>query len=117
MEILDLASDYGLEHIGLTNLGSVSWNLSTSALYENAIRTSEAQIAHLGPLIVRMGQHTGRAAKDKYIVDEPSSRDDIWWGPVNVKYPRERFTHLHDRMCSYLRGKNVFVQYRYVGAD
>jgi len=117
MEILDLTSDHGLDHIGLKNLGNIRWNLSTPALYEHAIRTSEAQIAHLGPLIVRMGQHTGRAAKDKYIVDEPSSTKDIWWGPVNVRYPAERFSALHDRMASYLRGKNVFVQDCYVGAD
>jgi ATP-dependent phosphoenolpyruvate carboxykinase len=34
-----------------------------------------------------MGQHTGRAAKDKYIVEEPETRDDIWWNLVNVSYP------------------------------
>ena len=117
MEMSDLTCDYGLEHIGLTNLGSVYWNRSTPALYESAIRQSEAQIAHLGPLVVRMGQHTGRAAKDKYVVDEPGSTNDIWWGKINVKFPEKHFDHLHRRMCSYLRGKKVFVQDCYAGAD
>ena len=117
MEMSDLSCDFGLEHIGLTNLGSVYWNRSTPALYESAIRQSEAQISHLGPLVVRMGQHTGRAAKDKYVVDEPSSSKNIWWGKINVKYSQEYFDNLQARMCSYLRGKKVFVQDCYAGAD
>ena len=117
MEMSDLTCDYGLEHAGLTRLGSVYWNRSTPALYENAIRQAEAQIAHLGPLVVRMGQHTGRAAKDKYVVDEPENSGNIWWGKINVKYAPDRFNSLHSRMCAYLRGKKVFVQDCHAGAD
>jgi len=29
------------------------------------------------------GQKTGRSPLDKRIVKEPSSEEDIWWGPVN----------------------------------
>ena len=64
-----------------------------------------------------MGQHTGRAAKDKYVVEDPATSDDIWWGKVNVKYPVERFEHLHKKMCSYLRGKKVWVQDCHAGAN
>jgi len=117
MEMSDLACDYGLEYLGLTNLGNVYWNLSTPALYEHAVHRYEAQISHLGPLVVRMGQHTGRAAKDKYVVDEPVSSGDIWWGKINVKYPRDRFDTLQRRMCAYLRGKDAYVQDCYAGAD
>ena len=78
MEFKERVPDYGLEYLGLHSLNEVHWNLSTPGLYEHAIRRYEGQIAHLGPLVVSMGQHTGRAAKDKYIVDEPAPRDDIW---------------------------------------
>jgi len=117
MEILDLKPEYGLEYLGLHHLANVHWNLSTPALYEHAIKRYEGQIAHLGPLVVSMGQHTGRAAKDKYIVDEPKTTNDIWWGKTNVKYPEERFNSLFNHMTAYLRGKTVFVQDCYVGAD
>jgi phosphoenolpyruvate carboxykinase (ATP) len=117
MEMNELVPDYQLDHVGLHNLGQVHWNLSTPALYEYAIRRYEGQIAHLGPLVVSMGQHTGRAAKDKYVVDEPETTNDIWWGKVNVKYPEENFHALHKRMAAYLRGKTVFVQDCYAGAD
>ena len=117
MEIHELKPEYGLEHLGLHHLGEVYWNLSTPALYEHAIKRYEGKIAHLGPLVVCMGQHTGRAAKDKFIVDEPITTNDIWWGETNVKYPEERFKNLLDKMIAYLRGKTVFVQDCYVGAD
>ena len=117
MEMSNLVCDFGLESLGLTKLASVYWNRSTPALYESAIRQSEAHIAHMGPLVVCMGQHTGRAARDKYVVEEPESSGNIWWGKINVKYPQDRFSALHRRMCAYLRGKKVFVQDCYAGAD
>lgn len=117
MEISDLIPEYGLENLGLHHLGKVCWNLSTPALYEQAIRRYEGQLAHLGPLVVSMGQHTGRAARDKYIVDEPRTSGEIWWGDINVRYPQDKFNSLFKRMTAYLRGKTVFVQDCCVGAD
>jgi len=117
MENKDLVPDFQLENVELDHLRQVYWNNSTPELYEHSIRRYEGQIAHLGPLVVSMGQHTGRAAKDKYIVNEPNTSGDIWWGKVNVRYPEERFHALHKRMAAYLRGKTVFVQDCYAGAD
>ena len=117
MEIKDLTPDFKLDYLGLNKLGQLHWNISTPGLYEFAIRRYEGQMAHLGPLVVSMGQHTGRAAKDKYIVDEPETTNDIWWGKVNVKFSEEKFDTLQRRMAAYLRGKTVFVQDCYAGAD
>ena len=50
-----MASLYGLEHHGLTNLRRVYWNLPAPALYEEAIHRSEGQLGHLGPLVVDTG--------------------------------------------------------------
>ena len=50
-----------LKYLGLDNLGRVYWNLPTPALYEEAIRRYEGMLGHLGPLVVRTGQHTGTA--------------------------------------------------------
>ena len=58
-------------------------NVSTAELYEDAIRAGEGLVAAEGPLVVRTGKHTGRSPEDKFIVDEPSSHDKIWWGSVN----------------------------------
>lgn len=117
IEVSDVIPKYGLEELGLTHLGHVFWNMSTPVLYEHAIRRYEAQISHLGPLVVRMGQHTGRAAKDKYIVREPSTDKEIWWGKVNAPFEERHFDNLLSRMCAYMRGKTLFVQDCYAGAD
>jgi phosphoenolpyruvate carboxykinase (ATP) len=110
-------SSYGLDRNGLGNLGKAYWNLSTPALYREALIRGEASLAAGGPLVALTGQHTGRSANDKFIVKEPGSEKNIWWGAVNKPIEAEKFTSLHKKMCDYLSGKEVFVQDCYAGAD
>ena len=106
-----------VETHGLRNLKTVYWNLPTPALYEEALKRNEGIMAHLGPLVVRTGQFTGRSPNDKFIVEEPSSMGNIWWGDVNRPFDAGRFDELHRRLASYLQGKDVFVQDCWCGAD
>jgi phosphoenolpyruvate carboxykinase (ATP) len=106
-----------LSGVGLKNLGNVYWNLSTAALYEEAVRRGEAWISHLGPLVVRTGQHTGRSPNDKFVVREPSTEKQIAWGSVNQPLSEENFASLHAKLCAYLQGRDVFVQNLWAGAD
>jgi phosphoenolpyruvate carboxykinase (ATP) len=110
-------SAYGLDQHGLRNVNAVYWNLSTSLLYEEAIRRREGRLVHLGPLVVRTGQHTGRSPNDKFVVREPGSEGNVWWGKVNQPMPAEKFELLKKRMLAYLQGKDLFVQDCYAGAD
>jgi phosphoenolpyruvate carboxykinase (ATP) len=112
---MDTAHD--LKYLGLENLGRVYWNLPTPALYEEAIRRYEGMLSHLGPLVVRTGQHTGRLPKDKFLVREPSSEGKIWWGKVNRPMEEANFETLKRRLCAYLQGKDVFIENCYAGAD
>lgn len=112
-----VVSHYGLEHHGIRNVNFVYWNLTTPLLYEEIIRRREGRLAHLGPLVVRTGEHTGRAPEDKYIVREPGSAAKIWWGTVNKAMTPEQFDGLYHRLLSYLEGKDLFVQDCFVGAD
>ncbi|MDT8436927.1 MAG: phosphoenolpyruvate carboxykinase [Gemmatimonadota bacterium] len=109
-------SRHGLDTQGIRGASVVRWNYTTPALYEHAIRASEGLLAG-GPLVVRTGDHTGRAPKDKFVVQEPSSETRIWWGEVNRPFPRDRFEELHRRMLAYLQGRGIFVQDLYAGAD
>src|SRR5580704_9742257 len=61
------SQEESLKHLGLANLGQVYWDLPTSALYEEAIRRYEAALSHLGPIVMRTGQHTGRLPHDKFL--------------------------------------------------
>ncbi len=110
-------SDFGLENHGLYNLNDIYWNLPTPELYEQAILRHEGMLAHMGPLVVRTGHHTGRSADDKFTVEEPGSSEHIWWGSINKPITEARFDALHHRLASYLQMKDVYVQDCFVGAD
>jgi phosphoenolpyruvate carboxykinase (ATP) len=110
-------STFGLEHHGITNAGTVYWNLSTPRLYEESIRRREASVAHLGPLVVRTGHHTGRSPNDRFIVEEPSSVDKVWWGKVNRPISQQSYEGLRRRLLAYLQGRDLFVEDCVVGAD
>jgi phosphoenolpyruvate carboxykinase (ATP) len=111
------ASDFGLVNHGILNPRKAYWNLPTAALYEEAVFRGEARMAHLGPLVVLTGKHTGRSAADKYIVREQKTEGHVWWGEYNRPYNPEHFTGMLNRMQSYLQGRDVFVQDLYAGAD
>lgn len=110
-------SQYGLDRHGLTNAGTVYWNLTTPLLYEEALWRGEAVMAQNGPLVADTGVHTGRSPDDKFIVREASSQDDIWWGKVNRGIDQDKFDNLLRRMLAYAQGRDLFVFDGYAGAD
>ena len=106
-----------LGELGISNASTVWWNLSPPALYEQVARRNEGLIPHLGPLVVRTGQHTGCSPNDTFVVQEPTSTAKIWWGPVNHPFDSEQFEHLYRRILAYLQGKDLFIQDSFAGAD
>src|ERR1700722_14155918 len=106
-----------LKDFGLDNLSQVHWNLSTPALYEETIRRNEGYLSHLGPLVIRTGQYTGRLPKDKFLVRESGSESKIWWGKINRPMEADKFDALKHRLCAYLQGKDIFIENCYAGAD
>ena len=112
-----VVSRYGLDHVGLDKLAAAHWNLSVPALYSHALRRGEGELAEGGGLVTVTGEYTGRSPKDKFIVDEPGTSGDVWWGPVNNRISEEHFDIVHKRMLAYYQGREVFVRDCYAGAD
>lgn len=102
---------------GMQNLGTVYRNLSTAALYEQAVRRREGVIAHMGPLVVRTGQYTGRSPNDKFIVRTKKTQGNVWWGKDNQPIDPNRFAALLHRLRAYFQGRDLFIQDCYAGAD
>ncbi|MDH4158223.1 MAG: phosphoenolpyruvate carboxykinase [candidate division Zixibacteria bacterium] len=117
MAVKRLLSKFGLENHGITNVRKIHWNHNTPILYEDIVKNGEGCIAHLGPIVVRTGLHTGRAAKDKFIVEESESKDKVWWGKVNKAFTADRFDLLFRRLQAYLQGRDVYVQDCFAGFD
>jgi phosphoenolpyruvate carboxykinase (ATP) len=70
-------------HIDYTRVAIIP-NPSVAALYEDAlVYETGTAVASSGALTAYSGKKTGRSPLDKRIVKEPTSENDIWWGPVN----------------------------------
>jgi len=106
-----------LEALGIKNTREVFYNYGTPALYEQVIRRREGLLAHLGPLVVRTGYHTGRSPNDKFIVRESESEKNIWWGKVNKSITQEYADRLYLKMMAYIQGKDLYVEDCYASAD
>ncbi len=109
--------EFGLDYLGLKNLNNVYWNLTTPILYEQIIRRREGLLSHLGPVVVRTGSFTGRSPNDKFIVKEPTTEKEIWWGEINRPFSEEKFHQIWLRIQAYLQGNDIFVQDGYAGTD
>src|SRR5580765_3278397 len=78
-------------------------NLPPSALYEHAIRhEKDASIAENGALVAYSGVKTGRSPKDKRVVEHAASKNDVWWGPVNIPCDERTFQINRQRALDYL---------------
>jgi phosphoenolpyruvate carboxykinase (ATP) len=91
-------------------------NLSTAELYELALGEGEGLLAANGPLVVKTGKHTGRSPKDKFIVVEPSSEANVWWGDVNHPISEAHYDRLRTRLMKYASERDLYAQDMYIGA-
>ena len=90
-----------LESLGLNQINEVHRNLTVESLIEETVKNGEGIIGPRGVSIVDTGKFTGRSPKDKYIVDEASSSDKIWWGSVNKKIDESIFDELYESVTDY----------------
>ena len=109
-------SNNDLGKFGFDGLKAVYWNYAAPMLYEEAISRKEGRIAKGGALVVETGQHTGRSAADKFIVRTDETENTIWWDNNKPMTP-EAFALLKADMLVHARGKELFVQDLYGGAD
>jgi phosphoenolpyruvate carboxykinase (ATP) len=111
-------SESGLEKQGLAPSGSVHWNLTPPELVQAAARRDEGRIADMGSFVAITSPHTGRSPNDKFVVREPDSEQDVWWGKVNRAFPADKFDLLLADVRQHLNGQpELFVQDLYAGAD
>jgi phosphoenolpyruvate carboxykinase (ATP) len=113
----DVTRSTGLEEHGITNANLIYWTPPTSVLYEQIVKRGEGLVSHMGALAVKTGHYTGRAANEKFIVDEPTCHENVAWGKVNKPFDPQKFDELYKRMLAYMDGRNLFVQDCFAGAD
>ena len=95
-----------LDRQGITTKAEIFANLGTAPLVEHALRNGEGMLAADGPLVVQTGKHTGRSAKDKFIVKDAGTADTVWWGKTNVPMRPDHFAALKDDFFAALAAKD-----------
>lgn len=81
----------------------IFYNSPPGVLYEQALKhETGSSIVSSGALAVRSGKKTGRSPLDKRIVFEESTKDDVWWGKVNMKLTSKAFMTNRERAVDYL---------------
>ncbi|MEC1374123.1 phosphoenolpyruvate carboxykinase (ATP) [Heyndrickxia oleronia] len=92
--------------------------LSVPQLVEKVLQRKEGKLTSTGAVCAETGKYTGRSPKDKYIVEEASTKDLIDWGSVNQPISEESFDKLYKKVSNYLKEQNeIFVFNGFAGAD
>jgi phosphoenolpyruvate carboxykinase (ATP) len=107
----------GLDKHGIRNPGTVHWNLAPTELVEHAVRRGEGILVEGGPFNAVTSPHTGRSPNDRFVVREPGSENDVWWGKVNVAIDPEKYDLLREEVLGHLEGQDLYVRDSWAGAD
>ena len=119
---LDL-SKYGIE-----NVKEIYHNSSYDKLYEDETNPNlegfeKGYVTDTGAITVDTGIFTGRSPKDKFIVKEETSENNIWWrnenrpSSDNKPITPEVWNELKTISAKQLTGKKLYVQDGYAGAN
>lgn len=122
-KILAVLKDYGI-----SNVAGLNYNLSYDELFEHEIDPhnegySQGIVTDRDAVTVDTGIFTGRSPKDKYIVEEETSKHNIWWrnelrtSSDNKPLSEENWEYLYDLSAGQLSGKKLYVQDGYAGAN
>lgn len=104
--------------LNLVSRATLLRNLPVPALVEQALARGEGILAASGALAVRTGIYTGRSPKDRFIVRDGKSAEDVAWGPINQPIGRAAFERLYRRAEDYLKSREAcYVVDGFAGAD
>ena len=109
-------SKNGIGAIGLTGIRQ-TWNPSAALTVEIAVQRAEGKLTAGGAFLAVTSPFTGRSPNDKFIVQEPSSQDKVWWGKVNQPLDADKYALLEQDVKAYLNTKELFIRDLYACAN
>jgi phosphoenolpyruvate carboxykinase (ATP) len=102
----------------IISTSKVHLNLSASELVTMALTRDEGILASNQALVVSTGKRTGRSPKDRFIVKDSSTENEVNWNAINQAISSETFDHLWQQATHYLNQRpEYFVSHLSVGAD
>ena len=122
----NLTSTLDLAQYGIENVAEVVHNPSFEQLFEEETQASlsgmeKGIITDSGAVAVDTGAFTGRCPKDKYIVEDETTKDTLWWAAQgdndNKPISKAVWKDLLALSTSQLSGKRLFVVDAFCGAN
>ncbi|GFZ10097.1 phosphoenolpyruvate carboxykinase 1 [Actinidia rufa] len=99
----------------------ILYNLSPGELYEQAIKYEKGSfITASGALATLSGAKTGRSPRDKRVVKDETTADELWWGKgsPNIEMDEHTFLVNRERAVDYLCSLDkVFVNDQFLNWD
>ena len=119
-KIIDMI-DTNTKSISLNSLGinssTIHYQLSSNELHSITLKKNQGKESSLGAIAINTGEFTGRSPMDRFIVKDAITKDEIWWGDINIPFGSDNFDKLYDKVVSYLSEKEIFVRDSYACAD
>ena len=116
-----------LSQYGITGTTEILHNPSYKTLFEEETKEGltgyeQGQISELGAVNVKTGIFTGRSPKDKFIVDDETSHDTVWWDSEdyhndNHRATPETWNALKEIAKKELSNKKLYVVDAFCGAN
>ncbi|PWA57996.1 phosphoenolpyruvate carboxykinase 1 [Artemisia annua] len=99
----------------------ILYNLSPAELYEQAIKYEKGSfITSSGALATLSGAKTGRSPRDKRVVRDETTEDELWWGKgsPNIEMDEHTFLVNRERAVDYLCSLDkVYVNDQFLNWD
>ena len=92
-------------------------NLTIKELVEMALARGEGELASNQALVVKTGARTGRSPKDRYIVRDEITENQVAWNVINQPLSPDKFDALWVKASQWLEAKEAyFVSHLQAGA-
>jgi len=113
--------DTNTKSISLNSLGiknaTIKYQLTSDKLFDETIKKKQGEVSSLGAIAVNTGEFTGRSPKDRFIVKDAITKDEVWWSDINLPFDTDKFDALYAKVTVYLSNKEIFVRDSYACAD
>lgn len=113
-----IVKSLSLTRYGLKNgEEQINYQLSPEDLQRHSVAKGLGEETASGVLVVNTGEFTGRSPKDRFIVKDEVTQNEVWWGDINLPFAPEKFDALYDRVTDYLSEKDLYVRDSYACAS
>ncbi|MYL33812.1 phosphoenolpyruvate carboxykinase (ATP) [Pontibacillus yanchengensis] len=97
---------------------TVMKNLSVAELVEKILFRKEGRLTATGAIQAETGRYTGRSPKDKFIVEDETSEEEVDWGSVNQPISEAVFEGLYEKVMHHLGAQDEIYSFKgFAGAD